>query len=218
MSPEKSSVKTMPSLLKTKDHSETTLVSQEQQMFLRAGTDIWTASTALPEGSKVAKVAKEKYSWPFSLPLLAGVGWQNQKKKKKFTLLTPFSERASTEYGLAVMVECGMLNVNQTHEWYFLPLFSSPEQRTCTVRWVINLVHVTVTRPSLMLQKAYRENLSLVSPDATVIGMPRFIYLNLHTGNPDGWHTLPWRSKGTWSYSIHISPKCSVPVVNSFDS
>lgn len=72
----------MPSSLKIKDHSGTTLISQEQQMFLSTETDLWTASMTLPEGSKVASFAKEKDSWPFSLPLPVEVGLQDQRLKK----------------------------------------------------------------------------------------------------------------------------------------
>jgi len=139
----------------------TTLVGQEEQLFINAETDLWTPSMALPDGSKVTKFAKGKYSWPFSLTLPSEVELQDQKTKKKFSLPPSFSERASTgyvDYKLIVTVKRGMLKVNQTLATAF--------------------AYVPVTRPELpspMLQKAYKENLPLVGPE----------------GDPDGWHTLP---------------------------
>lgn len=73
----------------------------------------------LPDGSKVAKFSKGKYSWPFSLPLPSEVELQDQKTKKKFPIPPSFSERASTgyvDYKLIVTVKRGMLKVNQTYE------------------------------------------------------------------------------------------------------
>lgn len=41
-----------------------------------------------------------------------------------------------------------------------------------------------------MLQKAYNEDLPLVGPESTVLAITSNIFLNLCTGDPDGWHTL----------------------------
>ncbi|KAH0832895.1 hypothetical protein J3R83DRAFT_11847 [Lanmaoa asiatica] len=155
----------------------TTLVGQEEQLFLNSETDLWTSSMPLPDGSKVAKFAKGKYSWPFSLTLPTEVEVQDQKTKRKFPLPTSFSERASTgyvDYRLIITVKRGMLRVDKT--------------------LMTTFAYVPVTRPELpsrMLQKAYKENLPLVGPEGTVFAVTGFIDLNLNTGDPDGWHTLP---------------------------
>ncbi|KAG8213462.1 hypothetical protein J3R82DRAFT_11980 [Butyriboletus roseoflavus] len=139
----------------------TTLVGQEEQLFLNTETNLWIPSMSLPDGSQVAKLATKKYSWPFSLALPAEIEVQDQKTKKKFPLPTSFSERASTgyiDYKLIVTIKRGMLRVDQTLMTAF--------------------AYLPVTRPELpspMLQKAYKEGLHLVGPE----------------GDPDGWHTLP---------------------------
>ncbi|KAF8123480.1 hypothetical protein EV363DRAFT_1228821 [Boletus edulis] len=139
----------------------TTLVGQEEQPFLNVETDLWTPTIPLPDGSKLTKFTKGKYTWPFSFTLPAEVEVQDQKVKKMFSLPTSFSERASTaylDYKLIVTVKRGLLKVNNT--------------------LVTTFAYVPVTRPepsSAMLQKAYKENLPLVGPE----------------GDPDGWHTLP---------------------------
>ena len=74
---------------------------------------------SLPDGSKVTKFTKGKYSWPFSLTLPSEVELQDQKTMKKFSLPTSFSERASTvylDYKLTVTVKRGLLKVNHTYE------------------------------------------------------------------------------------------------------
>ncbi|KAN0093272.1 hypothetical protein V8E55_004056 [Tylopilus felleus] len=138
----------------------TTVVGQEEQPFLNAETDLWTPSMSLPDGSNVTKLAKGRYSWPFSLTLPAEVEVQDQKMKKRFPLPTSFSERASTaylDYKLIVTVKRGLLKVNHT--------------------LITTFAYVSVTRPELpspMLLKAYNEDLPLVGPES----------------DPDGWHTL----------------------------
>ena len=87
---------------------------------------------SLPDGSNVTKLAKGRYSWPFSLTLPAEVEVQDQKMKKRFLLPTSFSERASTaylDYKLIVTVKRGLLKVNHTYEQCLLSLMS-PDQRT----------------------------------------------------------------------------------------
>ncbi|KAI9568203.1 hypothetical protein HD554DRAFT_2022523 [Boletus coccyginus] len=136
-------------------------MSQEEQLFIDTETDLWTPSMPLPDGSKVSKITKGKYYWPFSFTLPAEVEVQDQKTKKKFPLPSSFSERASMaylDYKLVVTVKHGLFTGNQT----LVTIFA----------------YVSVTRPELpspMLQKAYKENLPLVGPE----------------GDPDGWHSPP---------------------------
>ncbi|KAF9223898.1 hypothetical protein BS17DRAFT_795942 [Gyrodon lividus] len=139
----------------------TTFVGQDEEIFLKSEKELWTPSMPLPDGSKVSKFGKGKYSWPFSLVLPTEVEVQDQKTKTKFPLPATFSERASAgylDYKLIITIKRGALRVNQT-------LYT-------------NFSYVPLTRaepPSRMIQKAFKENLPLVGPQ----------------GDPDGWHVLP---------------------------
>lgn len=80
---------------------------------------------SLPDGSKVAKFIKGKFTWPFSLTLPTEVEMQDQRTTTKFLLPTAFYEKASTvyvDYKLIVIIKRGFLKVNQTYGHCFLVL------------------------------------------------------------------------------------------------
>ncbi|KAF9234224.1 hypothetical protein BU15DRAFT_79246 [Melanogaster broomeanus] len=142
--------------------SATTIhVRHYEETFLKTETELWTPSIPLPDSSKVSKLGKGKYSWPFSLTLPAEVEVQDRGTVEKFPLPASFSENASVaylDYALTVTIKRGGFRVDTTLS--------------------TNFAYVPLTRPgppSRMMQKAYSENLPLVGPE----------------GDPDGWHVLP---------------------------
>ncbi|KIJ67028.1 hypothetical protein HYDPIDRAFT_109020 [Hydnomerulius pinastri MD-312] len=159
----------------------TTFVGQEEAVFLKMEKELWTPSMALPDGSKVSKFDKGKYTWPFALTLPTEVELQDQKTKKNFPLPATFTERASPgylDYKLIVTVKRGALRVNQTltTNFAYIPLLR-PEP------------------PSPMIQKAFKENLPLVGPE----------------GDPNGWHALPTVTiQGTIFESRSIEVACTL--------
>ncbi|KAG9314824.1 hypothetical protein JVU11DRAFT_3917 [Chiua virens] len=143
----------------------TTLVGQEEQLFLNTEADLWTPSMALPDGSKAAKFSRGKGRSA------------RPKDQEKFPLPTSFSERASTayvDYKLAVTVKRGMFQLNKV--------------------LVTAFAYAPTTRPELpsrMLQKAYKENLPLVGPEGEMSEILNFLCLMARAGDPDGWYSLP---------------------------
>ncbi|OAX36431.1 hypothetical protein K503DRAFT_772523 [Rhizopogon vinicolor AM-OR11-026] len=142
----------------------TTLVGQEEQQFLVIEKELWSPTTALPDGSKVSKLEKCRHAWPFEMTLPKETEVLDRKEKKIFHLPPSFTERASPayiNYKLTVVLKRGALRVNQI--------------------LTTDFAYVPITRPDLpspMLQKAYKENIPLIGPE----------------GDPEGWHILPTTS------------------------
>ncbi|KAG1835291.1 hypothetical protein EV424DRAFT_1309370 [Suillus variegatus] len=139
----------------------TTLIGQEGQDFLVIEKVLWTPAMALPDGSIVAKLDKGHYTWPFEIALPNETEVLDRKEKKRFPLPPSFTERASPayiNYKITAIIKRGALRVNQTltTDFGYLPI-TKPEL------------------PSLMLQKACKENIPFVGPE----------------GDPEGWHILP---------------------------
>ncbi|OJA08720.1 hypothetical protein AZE42_07084 [Rhizopogon vesiculosus] len=138
----------------------TTLVGQEEQQFLVIEKELWSPATALGT-SKVSKLEKGHYVWPFELTLPEEAEVLDRKGNKTFPLPPSFTERASPayiNYRITVFVRRGALGANQSLTTEF--------------------AYVQITRPDLpspILQLAYQENFPLIGPD----------------GDPDGWHVLP---------------------------
>ncbi|KDR85823.1 hypothetical protein GALMADRAFT_234914 [Galerina marginata CBS 339.88] len=84
----------------------TTLVGQEEDLFLKEEQRLWT-------GSKL----NGKHSWPFTFELPKTVSLKENTKSRTFPLPPHFTERASPayiDYKLVVTVKRGFLKVNQT--------------------------------------------------------------------------------------------------------
>ncbi|KAG6331277.1 hypothetical protein ID866_7810 [Astraeus odoratus] len=163
----------------------TTFVGQEENEFLMIEKELWSPSIPLSDGSKVLKFEKGKFSWPFSISLPSDVELHDGKTKRTFPLPSTFSERASAgylDYKLTVTVRRGGLKFNQT--------------------LAASFAYVPVTRPqppSLMLQKAFKENFPIVGP----------------RGDPTGWHVLPTVTiKGTLFASRQVEISCILALAN----
>lgn len=91
-------------------------MGQEEEIFLDLNQGLWPAPN-----DKSSKLAKGKYSWPFTFTLPNKVSPPNAKG---ITLATPpsFSERASPayiDYRLTATVKRGAFKVNQTSVSHF---------------------------------------------------------------------------------------------------
>ncbi|KAJ6531969.1 hypothetical protein B0H19DRAFT_463033 [Mycena capillaripes] len=122
-----------------------TAVGQEEQLFLDLNQALWP-----PANDKSSKLAKGKYSWPFSFTLPAKV---SPADAKGLTIEAPpsFTERASPayiDYRTVVTVKRGAFKPNQTltTNMAYLPL-TTPEP------------------PSKLRQLAYREGGQLLGPE-----------------------------------------------------
>jgi hypothetical protein len=139
----------------------TASVGQEGQGFLAIEKKLWNPAMVLPDGSMMSKLEKGRYTWPFKIALPDKTEVLDHKEKKRFPLPPSFTERASPayiNYKIAVIIKRGALKVNQT--------------------LATDFAYVPITKPELpspMLQKAYKENISLVGPE----------------GDPEGWYILP---------------------------
>jgi len=94
----------------------TTLVGQEEQQFLVIEKELWSPTIPLPDGSKLSKLDKGNYSWPFEFTLPKEVEVLDRKAKTIFPLPPSFTERASPayiNYKLTVVLRRGALRVNQ---------------------------------------------------------------------------------------------------------
>jgi len=94
----------------------TTLVGQEEQQFLVMEKELWSTTTALPDGSKVSKLEKCRHAWPFEMTLPKETEVLDRKEKKIFHLPPSFTERASPayiNYKLTVVLKRGAFRVNQ---------------------------------------------------------------------------------------------------------
>lgn len=141
--------------------ASTTLIGQEEQKFLVIEKDLWTPAMALPDGSRVPRLEKGHYSWPFEIALPNETEVLDRKEKKRFPLPPSFTERASLayiNYKITITIKRSALRVNQT--------------------LTTDFVYVPITKPelpSLMFQKACQENIPFVGPE----------------GDPEGWYILP---------------------------
>ncbi|KAJ7364224.1 hypothetical protein DFH08DRAFT_910474 [Mycena albidolilacea] len=122
-----------------------TAVGQEEQLFLELNQDLWPAAN-----DKSSKLAKGKYSWPFTFTLPAKV---TPADAKGLQIEAPpsFTERASPayiDYRAVVTVKRGAFKMNQTltTSLAYLPL-TQPEP------------------PSPLRQLAYQEGGDLVGPE-----------------------------------------------------
>jgi hypothetical protein len=89
-----------------------TAVGQEEQLFLELNQDLWPAAN-----DKSSKLAKGKYSWPFTFTLPAKV---TPADAKGLQIEAPpsFTERASPayiDYRAVVTVKRGAFKMNQTY-------------------------------------------------------------------------------------------------------
>ncbi|KAG2145376.1 uncharacterized protein EDB93DRAFT_519609 [Suillus bovinus] len=139
----------------------TTLIGQEGQDFLVIEKVLWNPATALPDGPVVPRLEKGHYAWPLEIALPNETEVLDCKKKKIFPLPPSFTERASPayiNYKITVIVKRGAFRVNQTlaTDFGYVPI-TKPEL------------------PSLMMQKACKENIPFVGPE----------------GDPEGWYILP---------------------------
>ncbi|KAI6108154.1 hypothetical protein F5141DRAFT_1121046 [Pisolithus sp. B1] len=159
----------------------TTFVGQEEDEFLNIENELWNPSVPLPNGSKVSKLEKGTYSWPFLITLPCEVEVLDGKLKKGFPLPATFSERASVgylDYKLTVTIKRKALRVNKT--------------------LVTSFAYVPMVRsqpPSPMLQKAIKENRPLPGPE----------------DDPTGWHVLPAVNvRGTLFGSRQVEVTCTL--------
>ncbi|KAJ7476230.1 hypothetical protein FB451DRAFT_1397558 [Mycena latifolia] len=128
----------------------TTAVGQEEQLFLDLNQELWPAS-----GDKSGKLAKGKYSFPFTFALPSKV---SPPDAKGMVISAPpsFSERASPayiDYRIVATVKRGAFKVNQTltTNFAYLPL-TQPEP------------------PSPLRVIAYREGSELIGPEGDPAG------------------------------------------------
>lgn len=163
----------------------TTFVGQEEDEFLNIENELWNPSVPLPNGSKVSKLEKGTYSWPFLITLPCEVEVLDGKLKKGFPLPATFSERASVgylDYKLTVTIKRKALRVNKT--------------------LVTSFAYVPMVRsqpPSPMLQKAIKENRPLPGPE----------------DDPTGWHVLPAVNvRGTLFGSRQVEVTCTLALAN----
>ncbi|KAJ6623969.1 hypothetical protein B0H10DRAFT_2162288 [Mycena sp. CBHHK59/15] len=128
-----------------------TIVGQEEQLFLNLNQTLWPAN----EDKGASKLAKGKYSWPFTFTLPAKV---SPPDAKGMTIPLPpsFSERASPayiDYKIVATVKRGAFKVNQelSTNFAYMPL-------------------VQPDTPSALRQLAYKEGSELIGPDGDPAG------------------------------------------------
>ncbi|KAF8206241.1 hypothetical protein K438DRAFT_1816872 [Mycena galopus ATCC 62051] len=156
-----------------------TAVGQEEVVFLKVDQDLWPAAT-----DKSGKLAKGKYSWPFSFKLPAKVSpLTGEEKGLEFDAPPSFTERASPayiDYRTVVTVKRGAFKMNQTLTTSF--------------------AYIQLTQPappSALRQLAYKEGGDLIGPD----------------GDPQGWKVLqPVKFKGKLFDTKEVEVKCTLAI------
>ena len=157
----------------------TTLVGQEEELFLNITHDIWNPALGHPTDDKASpSKLKGQYSWPFSIHLPTETTVNGFKNKSLFNLPPTFTERASPayiDYKIVVTVKRPALRVNQTYvvntTFWNTPILTS-------IRLTTNFSYMPVIipdPPSALRQVCYSENTKLIGPE----------------GDPEGWHVLP---------------------------
>lgn len=95
----------------------TMLVGQVEQQFLVVEKDLWSSATATSDRSKVSKLEKGHYAWPFEFTLPKEAEVLDRKEKKMIPLPPSFTERGSPayiNYRITVFVRRGALGANQS--------------------------------------------------------------------------------------------------------
>ncbi|KAH7909498.1 hypothetical protein BJ138DRAFT_1155089 [Hygrophoropsis aurantiaca] len=159
------------------------LIGSEEEVFFNIEKDIWNPSMMLPNGVNVPRLGSGRYNWPISIRLPRETRVSVRGSEQAVPLPPTYTGRASpayVDYRLVVTVKRGTMRVNETLQTTF--------------------GFLSVTQPALpspMLQKAYRENLPIMGPEA----------------DPEGWYVLPAvRVSGTVFGAKQVEIGCTLAI------